>query len=167
MDCGSSDCTYRLRPDDSDSDCDYAGVRCSGERLRVQNVNISAATVNSTMHTVMISWELYSGAPHEPSSFRVWCYNQRAIEFSMLVYNETLTHVSVGGVLSSVSFGCCVSVTYYYHYEARGKCASTDSNMPLPDSYITSVPNQPVITPSSTQMMPASIGSDKLIISCW
>ena len=150
-----------------------AGVKCNGERLRVKNVNISAATVNSTIHTVMISWELYSGVPHEPSSLRIACYNQRAIEFSLLVYNETLTRVSVGGVLSSVSFVCCVSVRYtvYYYrgyqYEAEGKCASTDSNMLLPDSYITSAPNQTsnqsVTTPSSTQMMPASIGSEKVV----
>ena len=53
---------------------------------------------------------LYSDAPHEPTSFRVRCYNQQdAIEFGLRVFNETLTHVSVG-VLSSVSFACCVSV---------------------------------------------------------
>ena len=121
----------------------------------------------------MISWELYSDAPHEPSSFRVRCYNQQgAIEFmiNLLVNTETLTHVSVGGILSSVSYVCCVSVTYYYrgyYYEAEGKCASTDPNMPLPDSYITSAPNQtlnqPVTIPSSTQKIPASIGSEKVI----
>ena len=153
-----------------------AGVKCNGERLREKKVNISAATVNSTnIHTVMISWELYSGVPHEPSSFRVRCYNQqRAIEFSLLVYNETFTHVSVGGALSSVFFVCCVSVRYmyYYHgyqYEAEGKCASTDSNMLLPDSYTTTAPNQtsnqPVTTPSSTQMMPTSIGSEEIVSS--
>ena len=140
--------------------------------------NVSTVTVNTTNYTqsVMVSWELYSGVPHEPSSFRVRCYNQqRAIEFSLLVYNETFTRVSVGGALSSVSFVCCVSVWYYYrgyyyrgyYYEAEEKCASTDSNMLLPDSYITSAPNQtsnqPVTTLSSTQMMLTSIGSEKVI----
>ena len=148
----------------------FAGVNCSEEWLRVQNV--SAATVSSN-HAVMISWELYSNAPHKPSSFRVRCYNQqRAIEFSLLVYNETFTHVSVGGALSSVFFVCCVSVRYMYNYrgyqyEAEGKCASTDSNMLLPDSYTTTAPNQtsnqPVTTPSSTQMMLTSIGSEKVV----
>ena len=174
MDCDSSDarlvdCSYILRSDDC-SDCDYAAVRCNGERLRAQNVNVTVN--NSTTHTAMISWELHSDAPHEPTSFRVRCYyynnQQRAIEFSLWVSNETLTHVSVGGILSSVSFACCVSFTYYYlgyYYEAEGKCASTDSNMLLPDSYITPDPNQSATTPSSTQMMPASIGSEKVISS--
>ena len=147
----------------------FAGVNCSEEWLRVQNV--SAATVNSSNHTVMISWKLYSNAPHKPSSLRVRCYNQRAIEFNLLVYNETLTHVSVGGVLSSVSFVCCVSVVYYMiyygYYEAERRCASTDPEMLFPDVYTTSAPNQtpnqPFTTPSSTQMMSASIGSEKVI----
>ena len=183
MDCDSSeerlaDCRYRLRSGDN-SDCDYAAVRCNGERLRVQNVNISAATVNSTIHTVMIilSWELYSGVPHDPSSLRIECYNQRAIiEFSLLVYNETLTHISVGGVLSSVSFSCCVSVAYNYrgyYYEAERKCASTDPEMLFPDVYTNSesapnqnlISNQPFTTPSSTQMMPPSIGSEEIVSS--
>ena len=164
VNCDSSDtrlvdCHYRIRSGDN-SDCDYAGVRCNGERLRAQNVNVSATTVNTTQN-VMVSWELYGNAPHEPSSLRVRCYNQqRAIEFSLWMNNETLTHVSVGGVLSSVSFACCVSITYYYYrgyYEAERKCAST--NMLLPDSYIIS---GPVTTPSSTQMIPASIGSENI-----
>ena len=159
-----------LKMDDRRYHCYYsgfAGVSCSEERLRVQNVSI--ATVNSSNHTVMVSWELYSNAPHEPSSLRIECYNQqRAIEFSLLVYNKTLTHVSVGDILSSVSwFACCVSVVYSnyygYYYDTERKCASTDSNMSLPDSYITSASNQPVTTHSSTQMMSASIGSEEVI----
>ena len=80
VDCDSSDtrlvdCHYRLRSGDYPH-CDYAGVSCNGERLRAQNVNVnSAATVNTTQ-TVMVSWELYSDAPHEPRSLRVRCYNQ-------------------------------------------------------------------------------------------
>jgi hypothetical protein len=114
----------------------------------------------------MISWELYSGVPHKPSSLRVWCYNQqRAIEFRLWVYNETLTHVSVGGIVSSVSFACCVSVIYYYgYYEAEGKCSSTDPGMLPSDFFITPAPNQtsnqPVTMPSSTQIIPASVGSE-------
>ena len=97
-------------------------------------------------------------------------YNQRAILFSLLVYNETLTHASVGGDLSSVSFACCVSVVYYYgDYEAERKCTSTDSDMLPLDLFNTPAPNQtsnqPVTTPSSTQMMPTSIGSEKVISS--
>ena len=130
--------------------------------------NVSTATVNSSNHTVMVSWELYSGVRHKPSSLRIECHNQRAIEFSLLVYNETLTHVSVGGIHSSVSFSCCVSVVYYDgYYEAKRKCTSTDPGMLLPDVYITpdtnQTSNQPVTTPSSTQMMPASIGSEKVV----
>ena len=170
VDCRSSEATLlncsHSRRDGGGYKCHYySGVQCSEERLRVQNVN--TAPVNSSNHTVMISWELYSDAPHEPTSFRVWCYNQqRVIEFSLWVSNETLTHVSVGGIVSSVSFACCVSFTYYYlgyYYEAEGKCASTDSNMLLPDSYVTPDPNQPVPTPSSTQMVPASIGSEEVV----
>ena len=175
VDCHSNEETLlncsHLKRDDSGYYCHYsgfAGVNCSEERLRAQNV--STTTVNSSNHTVMISWELYSGVPHKPSSFRVECYNRRgAIEFSLLVYNETLTHVSVGGIVSSVSFACCVSVVYYYgDYEAERKCTSTDSDIILPlDLFNVPAPNQtsnqPVTTPSSTQMMPASIGSEKVI----
>ena len=171
VDCRSNEATLlncsHSRRDDSGYECrHYSGVNCTEERLRVQNV--STATVNSSNHTVMVLWELYSGVPHKPSSLRVRCYNQQhAIEFNLLVYNETLTCVSVGGALSSVSFVCCVSVRYYYrgyYYEVRGKYASTDSNMPLPDSYITSaILNQPVTIPSSTQMISTSIGSEEVI----
>ena len=158
-----------LKWDDSGYYCNsyysgFAGVNCSEERLRVQNV--STITANSSNHTVMISWELYSGVPHEPTSLRVRCYNQQnAIEFSLWVYNETLTRVSVGGVLSSVYFYCCVSVVYYYgHYEAERKCAS---EMLFPDVYTTPGPNQisnqPVTTPSSTQMISTSIGSENIV----
>ena len=143
------------------SDCDYAGIRCNRERLGAQNVNVSTDTATNT---VMVSWELYSGvtAPYKPKSFRVRCYNHQGVrEFSLWVSNETLTCVSVGGVLSSISFYCCVSITYvrgYWYYEAEGRCASTDSNnvMPLPE-------NQPVTIPSSTQMISGSekvVGSD-------
>ena len=135
------------------SDCDYAGVRCNRERLGAQNVNISTDTATNTVMAC-------SGvtAPYEPTSFVVRCYNQQGVrEFSLWVSNETLTRVSVGGVLSSISFVCCVSVTYNFgSYEAEGRCASTDSNMPLPE-------NQPVTIPSSTQMISGSekvVGSD-------
>ncbi len=169
VNCVSSDetllnCSHVIR---NDRGSEFAGVNCSEERLRVQNV--STVTDNSTNHTVMISWELYSGVPHRPSSLRVRCYQQHAISFRLWVYNETLTHVSVGGIVSSVSSACCVSVVYYYgYYEAERKCASTDSEILLPDLLTTSAPNQTsnqsVTTLNSTQMIPASIGSE--IKSC-
>jgi hypothetical protein len=172
VDCDSTEaellqCDYHTRLTSDDySDCDYAGVGCNGERLRVQNINVSAATT----YTAMISWELYSGVvPHKPSSFRIRCYNQQcAIEFSLWVNNVTLTHASVGGIISSVSFGCCVSIIYYYreyYYEAERKCASSDSDMLLPDLFTTPAPNQTVTTPSSTQMIAASISRSEKAVS--
>ena len=96
VDCRSNETTLlncsHSRRDDGGYECrHYSGVQCSEERLRVQN--ISTATVNSSNHTVMISWELYSGVPHEPSSLRIECHNQRGIEFRSWVYSKTLTHV--------------------------------------------------------------------------
>ena len=165
-----------LKRDDSGYYCyysgfEFAGVNCSEERLRVQNV--STATVSSTNDTVMISWELYSGVPHKPNSFRVWCFNRLRVEFSLWVNSETLTHVSVGGVLSFISFACCISVEYYinyhgirYYYKAESKCTSMDSDMLPLDLFNTPAPNQtlnqPITTHSSTQMMPTSIGSEKV-----
>ena len=143
VDCHSSEATLlncsHFRRDDRRYKCHYggyAGVKCSEEHLRAQNV--SAATVNTTTHTVMISWELYSGAPHKPSSFRVECFiNQLHKEFNLWVNNGTLTQISVGDLLSSTFFACCVSAIYYGYYETRRRCTLTDSMLhqiysPLP-----------------------------------
>jgi hypothetical protein len=106
-----------------------AGVSCSGERLRVKNV--SAATVSSTAHTVtvMISWQLYSGVPHKPISFRVECYNrQRVVEFHLWVIknNETLTQTTVGNLPSATPFSCCVSAIYYDDYGTEKRCQTSN-----------------------------------------
>ena len=82
-------------------------------------------------------------------------------EFSLWVSNETLTRVSVGGVLSSISFVCCVSVIYGFgFYEAEGKCNSIDSDIPLPDSYITSAPSSTQTIPASDPCSEEIVGSD-------
>ena len=104
-----------------------ASIRCREEKLRVKNV--SAATVDTphcTKHTtVLISWELYNDAPHSPSSFTVECYNQQHhTELSMI--NGTLMQISVGGLLSSTSYNCCVLAIYYGNYETEGRCTSTE-----------------------------------------
>jgi hypothetical protein len=150
VECGSNeerliDCSYRLRSAAGDySDCDYAGVRCNGERLRVKNV--SAATVSSTAHTVtvMISWQLYSGVPHKPISFRVDCSNrQQVVEFHLRVIknNETLTQTTVGNLPSATPFSCCVLAIYYENYETEERCQTS---------------NQTFITMNPSSMIPAS-----------
>ena len=160
------DCNYNniMR---SGRNCWSAGVRCSEERLRVKNV--SAVTVNTTHTvTVTISWALYSGAPHKPSSIRVWCFNQH-VGFILWVNNGTLAQISVGDLLSSTSFECCVSAIYYYngYFESEGQCTSTDSMLPS-DLFTTPAPNrtlnQPFTTPTSTQMNFSMIpGSEKVV----
>ena len=150
----------------------YAGVKCREEQLRVKNVN--ATTVDAPHYakpTVMISWKLYSGAPHSQSSFRVECFSQQHTEFSLSVTNETLTEISVGGLLSFTSYNCCVSAIYYEIYETEERCTLTEM---LPsDLFTTTAPNQtlnqPFTTSTSTQMnlsmIPASIGSEKVVSS--
>jgi hypothetical protein len=150
VECGSNeerliDCSYRLRSAAGDySDCDYAGVRCNGERLRVKNVSAATYTVSSTAHTVtvMISWELYSGVPHKPTSFRVECSNrQQVAEFSLWVNNETLTQITVGNLPSATPFSCCVLAIYYDNYGTEKRCQTS---------------NQTFITMNSSSMIPAS-----------
>ena len=148
----------------------HAAVKCSEKRLRVQNVSV--ATVNTTAPTIMITWELYSGAPYKPSSFKVECFNRRK-EFSLWVNNGTLAQyrISVGDLLSSTFLACCVSAIYYGYYETKRQCTSTDS---LLDQFTTPAPNLAVTlnvsftTPTSTHvnssMMPASVGSENSVI---
>ena len=145
VDCDSSkttllDCNYYGRY------CRYGGgasVRCRDEQLRVQNV--SAATVNTTTHTVMISWELNNGAPHQPNSFKVECFSQQHTEFSLSVNNGTVMQISIGGLMFSTSYSCCVSARYYYDTERR--CSSMDS---LPPEAVTSpASNKTFTTPAS------------------
>lgn len=147
----------------------YAGVKCSEEQLRVQDVSI--AIDNATTPTIVISWELYGGTRHKPSSFRVECFNRLRKEFSLWVNNGTITHlayrVSVGDTLSSTFSACCVSAIHYGYYETRRRCTSTEI-LP-PDLFTTSTPsqalNQSFTTLISTQTNPSlitpSIGSEK------
>ena len=145
--CNSSEA--RLRDCDSfeqkNSDCGGggAGVRCREEQLRVKN--ISAATISipeyyDTMNTVLISWELYSNASHKPSSFTIVCFNQQhrnISELSISYNNGTLTQISVGVLLPSTSYNCCVSPIYYYgEYTAERKCSLTNSEILQADSFI-------------------------------
>ena len=88
-----------------------AGVRCKDDRLRVKNVH--TAIVSTSMHTIMILWELQNFTEYRPSSFKVRCFNdklQHSIEFS--VDNETFT-TTLGGLLPSATYYiCCVSAVY-------------------------------------------------------
>ena len=142
-----------------------ASVRCSKERLRVKNV--SAVTVKTHTMTVTISWELYSGAPHKPSSIRVWCFNQH-VGFILWVNNGTLAQISVGDLLSSTSFDCCVSAIYYGYFEPEEQCTSTDSMLPS-DLFTIPTPNQTLnqtfTTPTSTQMNSSMIPGSKKVVS--
>ena len=166
------DCNYTRSEDRSeDSYCNYqASVRCSTERLSVQNIS---ATINATTHTVLISWGLYSDLPHKHRSFSVWCYNhQREIEFSLWMnnINGTLTRISVGNLLST-SLDCCMSAIYDGNYQSGQRCTSTDSDMSLSDLFTTPTPNHQqftTVTPTSipetdvnsSMMMPALVESE-------
>ena len=142
-----------------------AAVECSEKRLRVQNVSV--ATVNTTAPTIVISWELYSGAPYKPSSFRVKFFNRHK-EYSW-VNNGTLTHyqISVGDLLSSTFFACCVSAIYYQYYETESRCTSTDS---LSDLFTTSAPNLTITlnksftAPTSTHVNSSMMSASKNIV---
>ena len=130
-----------------------AGVRCREEELRVKSV--SAATVDTpyyyTKRTVTISWELHNTSSHRPSSFTVTCSNpQHFTRLSMI--NGTTMQISIGDLLSA-SYRCCVWATYYENYLTDRRCTLTDTEMP---------PSHIFTTSASTQMTPASIGSEKV-----
>ena len=164
------DCSHIKRGDDRFW-CIYggdAGARCTDKLLQVKN--ITAATVpvqesrsNVTRQSVLLSWEFHSNASSRPgpSSFSVECFN-RQYRMELSVNNGTLTQVNIGDIFSSTIFACCVSAIYYRgHYVTERRCTMTDSDMFLLDLSTTQA--QPVTTPSSTQMMPASIGSENVI----
>ena len=147
-----------------------AGVRCTDKWLQVKNITaatIQASYNNVTRQSILLSWELYNNASYTPSSFSVECFNQQ-YHRELLVNNWTLTQLNIGDIFSSTIFDCCVSAIYYHgHYVTEQRCTAADSDILLQDLFTTPVPNQapnqPFTTPSSTQMMPASIGSEMVI----
>ena len=148
-----------------------AGVRCTDKWLQVKNITaatIQASYNNVTRQSILLSWELYNNASYTPSSFSVECVNQQHHYMELSVNNGTLTRVNIGDIFSSTIFVCCVSAMYYRgHYETEQRCTVTVSDMLLQDLFTTpapnQTPNQPVTTPSSTQMIPASIGSEEVV----
>jgi hypothetical protein len=150
-----------------------AGVRCTDKWLQVKNITaatIQASCNNITKQSILLSWELYSNASYTPSSFAVECFNRRH-DMELSVNNGTLTQVNIGDIFSSTPFRCCVSAIYYRgHYDTEQRCTATDSNVLLnlfttPAPNRTVITNQPVTTPNSTQMIPASIGSETVASS--
>ena len=148
-----------------------AGVRCRDKWLQVKNITaatIQASYNNITRQSTLLSWKLYNNTSYTPSSFSVEYFNQQRHR-ELLVNNWTLTQVNIGDIFSSTIFACCVSAIYYRgHYVTEQRChILTDSDILLQDLFITSVPNQapnqPFTPPSSTQMMPTSIGLEMVI----
>lgn len=126
-------CSYVRLPSGEYGHCgSAAGVSCSGEQLRVKNVNAAIVDTPCTTYAVLISWELHSGAPHNPSSFSVQCFNQQH-RIELFVNDGNLTQITVRGLLSSTSYNCCVSAIYYY--ETGRRC--TSSEIFLSDSFTT------------------------------
>ena len=148
-----------------------AGVRCKDKWLQVKNITaatIQASYNNITRQNILLSWELYNNASYTPNSFSVECVNQQHHNMQLSVNNGTLTHVNIGDIFSSTIFVCCVSAIYYHgHYATEQRCTAADSDILLQDLFTTPAPNrtlnQPATTPSTTQMMPASIGSEKVV----
>ena len=149
-----------------------AGARCTNKWLQVKNITaatIQASYNNDTRQSILLSWELYNNASYTPSSFSVDCFNQQHNR-NLSMNNWTLTQLNIGDIFSSTIFVCCVSAIYYRgHYSTEQRCTVADSDMLLQDLFtipaLNQTPNQLVTTPSSTQMMPASIGSEEVVSS--
>ena len=152
--------------------CSYggnAGVKCREEELRVKNVS-----VDTTTHAILISWDLYSGELQpEPSSLRVWCFNQQRVEFSLWLNNETLAEMTLGNIFISAPFACCILTIYYGYYETERRCNSTNS---LSDLFTSPAPNltvtlklfnesftAPISTHVNLSTMPASVESKNIV----
>ena len=142
-----------------------AGVRCTDKWLQVKNITaatIQASYNNITRQSILLSWELYNNASYTPNSFSVECFNPQHNR-NLSMNNWTLTQLNIGDIFSSTIVACCVSAIYYRgHYATEQRCTAADSDMLL---FTIPAPNQMVTTPSSTQMIPASIGSEKIISS--
>ncbi len=114
------ECPHRPMPKMVCTHARDAGVRCRDDRGEAKNV--SAMIVNP-MHTVMISWSL-GNSTHAgvPTMFEIECFSEKH-SIAISVSNQTLT-VNLGGLLSSTSYTCCVSVVYE-NYTARRICTET------------------------------------------
>ena len=142
--------------------CRYGGgasVRCREEQLQVQNVNVT--TVNAVAKTFMISWEMSNNLSHTPSSFRIDCYHQQRVrkEFSLSVFNGTLTQISLGGLMFST---CCVSARYYYDTERR--CSTSMDEVPT-EAFTSLASTQVLRSDSLTNPTSITGSSDEIVRS--
>lgn len=94
-----------------------AGVQCRDDQGEVKNVK--AMTINPGP-AVMISWEPgNSTSAGVPIMFKIEC-NSESHSIAISVSNQS-SIVSLGGLLPSASYNCCVSAVYEL-YTARRIC---------------------------------------------
>ena len=99
-----------------------AGVHCRDDQGQVKTVS---ATIINPVHTVLISWLLgNSTQAGVPIMFKIECYSEKH-SIAISVSNQTST-ISLGGLLQSTSYNCCVSAAYEL-YTARRICKETET----------------------------------------
>ena len=100
-----------------------AGVKCRDDQGGVKNIS---ATIINPMYTVLITWALNNSTQADvPIRFEIECYSEEH-SIAISVSNETLT-TSLGGLLPSTSYTCCVSVVYE-SYTARRICTEIETS---------------------------------------
>ena len=116
------ECPHRPTPVNA---CDHtrdASVRCRDDQGEVKTIS---ATIINLVNTIMISWELgNSTQAGVPIMFKIECFSEKH-SIVISVSNQTST-VSLGGLLPSISYNCCVSVVYEL-YTARRICTEIET----------------------------------------
>ena len=100
------------------------GVQCRDDQGEVKNIKAIIINPGPVHSTVMISWEPgNSTSAGVPIMFEIEC-NSESHSIAISVSNHSST-VSLGGLLPSISYNCCVSAIYDL-YTARRICTHAE-----------------------------------------
>ncbi len=114
-----------VSPQLQENQCDHTkdtGVQCRDDQGEVKTIS---ATIVNPVHTVTVVISQSLGNSTQagvPTMFEIECFSEKH-SIAISVSNQTLT-VNLGGLLSSTSYTCCVSVVNE-SYTARRICTET------------------------------------------
>jgi hypothetical protein len=106
-----------------------AGVKCNRDE---DNKPINASIIK-TLYTALITWIPQNTTHYPLSSYLIECFS-REHHIRMLV-NDTTFNLELAGLLSFMTYNCCVSTVYAnyyrsYSYTARRDCTEITTILP-------------------------------------